>query len=254
MSLVLKNFLLGKDLYFDEESVGNSFLTFDAEFYVYPNDKLDVLITESPQISGVYLLDYNPSNDTYFLIREDNQFKFIYNWDENYYATNWTLVSGISSQIAYCLEPNDNYYWYPHFTPNKWRFNNGNFLTLGFSLSTQSDNNWVPLGAIKSLNEVWLQEKFDAYDYQWYPESQKNKRYELAEQLLAIVNGISGNRIHFYDNLYNLIQSGIHSSQFASITAITGRYFTIEHTGTMNIDTIANTCSSMNITTEFYVY
>lgn len=254
MATVSKNFLLGKDLYFDPGCIGFKTEDFSAgmeQFYDF--GLLSVLVTGSTLLSGEYILSAtNNYNSTFDLVRSDFEYTFRSNFNDLLYEwQKWTLIQG-SNQIGVCTDEISQFdiYGSPFFTPNGWVLNDGTFLSLTFKLSTQYvDNDWVPALTSLALNRNWLIDTFDAYDYTWYPEAFKNKRYELAENLVAIINGRSSNKIQFYSDLYNLL-----SNSFSSVTAMTGIYFTVEHSGTMQLDTVSNTCSSVNMSTNFYVY
>lgn len=256
MATITKDFLLGKDLLFTPDCVGYRIEDFEAGAYIlYDVGLLSVLVTGSTLLSGEYILTDN-NGYTFDLVRSDSEYTFHSYYNENYEWQNWELIQGASNKIGTCTEAISAFdsYSYPYFTPNGWALNDGTFLTLNFYLSVQSqDNNWVPAVTSIALNRNWLIDTFYAYNYSWCPEAFKNKRYELAEKLDATIDGRPSNKISFLSNLYNLVQGGINSS-FNSVTAVTGKYFSIENTGNMELDTITNTCSSLTMDTKFYVY
>lgn len=116
------------------------------------------------------------------------------------------------------------------------------------------DLRFAPLSCVEgdNLRRDWFNEVFDNYDYNWFPETLNNERYELVEPFNALLTVLSTNKINFVSSLFELLTSSI--SQNSLVNNITGKYFTLEHTGTMDIDTMSNTCSSARVTTQFYIY
>jgi hypothetical protein len=116
------------------------------------------------------------------------------------------------------------------------------------------DLRFAPLSCVggNNLRRDWFNEVFDNYDYNWFPETLNNERYELVEPFNALLTVISTNKIDFVSSLFELLTSSI--SQNSLVNNITGKYFTLEHTGTMDIDTMSNVCSSARVTTQFYIY
>lgn len=116
------------------------------------------------------------------------------------------------------------------------------------------DLRFAPLSCVEgnNLSRDWFNEVFDNYDYNWFPETLNNERYELVEPFNALLTVLSTNKINFVSSLFELLTSSILENSL--VNNITGKYFTLEHTGTMDIDTTSNVCSGANVTTHFYIY
>jgi hypothetical protein len=116
------------------------------------------------------------------------------------------------------------------------------------------DLHFYPLSCIQgnTLNRQWFEDSFTNYDYQWFPETLKNRRYELINTFTSLVYTYA-NRDNFFATMFSLLTAGVIST-YTSVTNVTGKYFTIEQTGTMDIDTVTNICSSLNLTNKIYVY
>jgi len=117
------------------------------------------------------------------------------------------------------------------------------------------DLQFSPLSCIQgnTFNRQWFEDTFTNYSYFWFPETLKNKRYELIDPFTSLVNSNTANKARYFATMFSLLTAGVITT-YTTVTSVTGKYFTIEQTGTMDIDTETDTCSSVNLTNKIYVY
>jgi len=117
------------------------------------------------------------------------------------------------------------------------------------------DLQFLPLSCVQgnTFNRQWFEDSFINYNYFWFPETLKNKRYELINPFTSLVYSTTATKARFFASMFSVLTAGVITA-YTSVTNVTGKYFTIEQTGTMDMDTETNLCSSVNITNKIYVY
>lgn len=103
-----------------------------------------------------------------------------------------------------------------------------------------------------NLDKAWFIEAYEAYDFEWYAESLKNKRYESVEYFNQLVYSGANTHDNFIDTLFYSLSTSI-LNNYPTIPDIIGKYFSILHTGSTTLNSLGSPISGV-INSKFYVY